>query len=196
MRHRSVGVWAVLLLLPMIPVAVFYVVFANQNYFELKEAARGIVTTGPIAAYFALVWLGSRIYKQIPTVAPMDLLAKKLIGTSWRFIAHSFHSTDRQGTFSVTEGKIGDLVFAGNFQDSEGKNVGDWTSTMSRSENDRIQVVYTLKDLSRPSADETTGMLSLTTADKDLKRMIGDWVVLGRAEAHGEISCTRDAASA
>jgi hypothetical protein len=193
MRRRSVGVWAVLLLLPMIPVAVFYVVFADQNYFELKETARGVVTTGPIAAYFALVWLGSRIYKQVPPDEPVDPLAKNLIGTSWRFVAHSFHGTYRDGTFSVKEGKVGHLLVDGNFLDQKGKNVGDWQSTMSRCENDRIEFAYTLKDLSGASADETTGMLSLTAANHDPKHMSGNWVVLGRSEAHGQITCTRDA---
>jgi hypothetical protein len=37
-------------------------------------------------------------------------------------------------------------------------------------------------------------MLSLTITDHDPRQMTGNWVVLGRSEAHGEITCTRDAA--
>ena len=48
-------IWASLLLLPAIPVIAFYLLFDKQNYFELEDTARGIVATGPIAAYIALV---------------------------------------------------------------------------------------------------------------------------------------------
>lgn len=197
MRRRSVGVWAVLLLLPMVPVVIFYVVFADQNYFELKEAARGVVTTGPIAAYFALVWLGWRIYRQVSSlIAPLDPLVKRLVGTSWRFEATSFHDTHRKGEFAIGEGNLGELCLSGRFQRPDGTDIGSWKSTMTRCENNELQVVYALKDLSGATEQDTTGMLTMQLDDgKEPTRMTGNWVVVGRGEAHGDLVCTRAAAS-
>jgi hypothetical protein len=58
-------IWSALFLIPAAPVIAFYLLFNQQNYFELKETARGIVATGPIAAYIALVWIGWTIYRRV-----------------------------------------------------------------------------------------------------------------------------------
>ncbi len=58
-------VWSVLLLLPLIPVFLLYAFFEGQNYFELQQTAKGIVATGPIAAYVFIVGLGWRIYLKL-----------------------------------------------------------------------------------------------------------------------------------
>jgi len=193
-RRHIVGVWATLILLPVVPVVIFYVVFAEQNYFELNDTARGVVTTGPIAAYFALVYLGWRIYLQVSSlIAPLDPMVKRLVGTSWHFTATSYHGTNRQGAFTVSEHGMGDLRFSGKFQDPQGRDVGDWRSTMTHCENKEIQVLYTLRDLSKEREEDSTGMLRLQLDDDTLTRMTGNWVVVGRGEAHGDLVCTQDA---
>jgi hypothetical protein len=115
MRRRLVGVWAVLLMLPALPVCAFYLIFADQNYFQLQNGARGIVATGPIAAYFGLVWLGWRIYNGISSVIPpMTQLEEDLVGTSWYFEATSFHGTHRTGTFRIRQENGSHLIFSGS----------------------------------------------------------------------------------
>ena len=43
MGKVTLRAWILLILLPLIPVIVLYIFFAGQNYFELKDAAKGIV---------------------------------------------------------------------------------------------------------------------------------------------------------
>lgn len=185
-------IWAALVLIPVLPVVVFYAVFADQNYFELKNAARGVVTTGPIAAYIAIVWLGLRIFKQVSSIVPsLGPLEAKLVGTSWTFKATSFHKTQRQGEFRISEDD-GQLSMSGTFQTEDGHNVGAWESTMTDCEDSRLTVVYSLSDQRGPTVDTSTGMLQLFADGDDPRRLSGTWVVLGREEAHGEIVCTKD----
>lgn len=193
MRSWLVGVWAVLLLLPMVPVVVFYAVFAEESYFELTDAARGIVTAGPIGAYLVLVWVGWRIYTRVSSVvAPLGPLARGLADSGWRFVAHSYHGTLRQGTFRVLDDDRGDLRFAGTFEDDQGRSVGSWESTMTHCEDGRVEVVYCLEDLRGGEPDTSHGMLVLHAEGDRPRRMTGNWVVLGRSEAHGDIECERD----
>jgi hypothetical protein len=186
-------IWVLLVLVPMIPVVVFYAVFVGQNYFELKNAARGLVTTGPIAAYVVIFWLGKRAFMQVSSiVVPLGPFAAKLVDTSWSFTASSYHGTQRQGSFRIAEDEHGGLEMSGTFEDANGRNVGSWESTMAHSEDGRLEVVYSLNDLRGDSPDASTGMLQLFADGDDPRRLSGNWVVLGRSEAHGEIVCTKD----
>lgn len=192
MKLKLIGVWAVLLLLPAIPVLVFYAVFDNQNYFHLEDAARGIVATGPIAAYIALVWLGWQIYKRVSSLLdPLTPYEEELLGTSWRFTASSYHGTKRKGSFKVTQASNGDLCFAGTFEDDGGKNVGSWESTLAHCEDGRLQIVYDLDDFGKGDLEQTSGMLSLNADAQDPNRISGNWVVFGRAETNGNMVCEK-----
>lgn len=192
MRWRLVGVWVVLLLLPAVPVLVFYAVFKDQNYFELNNAARGIVATGPIAAYVALVVMGWRLYKQLSSLFfPLGPFEEKLIGTAWDFTATSYHGTHRKGSLKIAQDARGALSLTGSFKAEDGRDVGAWESTMTHAEDGRLQVVYDLDDLGKGALESSTGMLSLITSPRDRTRMSGTWVVLGRGEAHGAIECRR-----
>ncbi len=50
----------VVMLVGLIPVVVLYGLFGSLNYFELTGAWKGVMATGPIAAYCFLVWLFQR----------------------------------------------------------------------------------------------------------------------------------------
>lgn len=193
MKLKLVGVWAVLLLLPVIPVVIFYAVFRDQNYFELKNAARGIVATGPIAAYVGLVLIGWSIYKRLSSlIFPIGPDEERFVGTSWDFSAISSHNTQRKGSFSFSIGGRGELNAAGNFQDSEtGQEVGQWESTMARCKERQLEVLYDLDDMGKGALEKSTGVLSLSVDPRNPKRMSGTWVVLGKGEAFGTITCTR-----
>ena len=57
--------WCLIVLIPLIPVVLLYLLFERQNYFELHDAAKGVVAVGPIAAYVVIVSLAYRIYFKI-----------------------------------------------------------------------------------------------------------------------------------
>jgi hypothetical protein len=192
MRRRLVGVWAVLLMLPALPVCAFYLIFADQNYFQLQNGARGIVATGPIAAYFGLVWLGWRIYNGISSVIPpMTQLEEDLVGTSWYFEATSFHGTHRTGTFRIRRENGSHLIFSGSFEDETGNSLGSWESTMTQCNEGRLKVVYALEVVVGQKSQHSTGMLTLNPFTKDGRQFKGNWVVLGQREANGGLHCWR-----
>ena len=192
MKWRLVIVWAVLLLLPVIPVVIFYALFSGKNYFELEDAARGIVATGPIAAYVALVVIGYKIYKSLSSlIFPIGDDEEQFVDTSWDFSAESKHHTKRKGslTFSVDSRE---LTVDGSFKDVESdRDVGQWESTMVRCEKKKLEILYDLDDQGKGSPEQSTGVLSLRVDPVDERRMSGTWVVLGRADAFGDITCTR-----
>lgn len=193
MKLKLAGVWAVLLLLPVVPVVIFYAVFRDQNYFELENAARGVVATGPIAAYVVLVVIGWNLYKRLSSlVFPIGPDEERLVGSSWDFSAVSSHETRRKGSFSFGVGGRGELNAAGSFQDAEtGQDVGQWESTMARCKERQLEILYDLDDMGKGALEKSTGVLSLSLDPRDPRRMSGTWVVLGRDEAFGTITCTR-----
>jgi hypothetical protein len=186
------GVWIFLILVPMIPVGIFYAIFSDQNYFELENAGKGIVATGPIAAYFALVWLGARLYKGVSSDQPrLSDAEERLLGTSWDFNATSQHGSERKGSFTVTSASDGGLELKGNFEMADETQVGDWRSTMTRCEDGRLQILYDLSDSGKGAEERSTGMLSLHAKAVDPRQMSGRWVVLGRADAQGQMTCRK-----
>lgn len=193
MRWRLVAVWAILLLLPVIPVVIFYAVFSDRNYFELEDAARGLVATGPIAAYVALVVIGYKIYKSLSSlIFPIGEDEEQFVETSWDFEAESSHETKRKGSLAFSVGPRGELNAAGSFKDAANdRDVGHWKSTMTRCQKRQLEIVYDLDDVGKGALEKSTGVLSLSLDPGNAHSMSGTWVVLGRGEAFGTITCTR-----
>ncbi len=176
-------------LVPALPVVLFYVLFDRQNYFDLENAAKGVVASGPIAAYVFLVYLAAHLFQRISGITEdVSPLQAKILG-DWHFTATSFHGTARKGscTFEVTRGQ---LCVSGSFMDGD-KNVGNWRSTMARLSQQQLDFVYRLSDFRGGEPEESTGLISLHLDPADLSCMSGNWAVLGRAEAIGDVTLKR-----
>jgi hypothetical protein len=189
MARRFLPVWVVLFLVPALPVIAFYVLFSQQNYFELQQSARGIVASGPIAAYVALVWIAWEIYKRIAALTVPELPHIDKLTGGWRFTASSYHGSKRQGRFNLFE-QGGDLRLSGTFE-LDGKNIGHWKSTMTCLEENELSVVYSLEELRSGQNKMSRGMFVVHFDPEALDRLEGTWVVLGESEAHGDIVCTK-----
>lgn len=61
----SIIVWIILVIIPLFPVISLYRLFENQSYFELNGAVRGLVASGPIAAYAFFVYVGWQIFAKV-----------------------------------------------------------------------------------------------------------------------------------
>ena len=171
------------------PVIVFYLIFNDQNYFELEDAARGIVATGPIAAYIALVLVGARINKQISALThPLTEAEEKLVGTKWTFESHS-QKEDRTGSFEISDER-GRLSIEGSFK-KDGRDVGSWQSTMAQCESSQLKIVYNLSDAGKEQVRNSTGMVTLSRDANDPDAMSGPWAVIGDDTALGDMSCRR-----
>ena len=189
MTKVTLRAWILLLLLPLIPVVVLYIVFAGQNYFELKDAARGIVAVGPIAAYVAIVMLGWRamvgIQKEARSSNPLpDELSGERI-----FKSQSIHDTPRKGNCFI-ENDLGALVITGNLSEN-GENLGTWKSEMTLVKDHNLYIFYTMTQIKDAGSKKLDGICNLTFGAPPINQMQGTWIVVGVSEMAGEMTLTR-----
>jgi len=178
------------LLVPAVPVFAFYLVFKESNFVEIHDVPSGVVATGPIAAYFVLLWIGSRLSKQLNAeTSPLFPFEEQLVGSAWSFEASSQNGS-RQGKFTIGTDDRGRLSLNGNFK-LDGRNVGSWKSTMAQCENKRLEVLYDLGEAGKGEVRESTGLLSMTAEPDDPNTMSGSWAVVGDSQSFGELRCTR-----
>ena len=121
---------AVVLLLPLIPVAFLYQQFGDRNYFGLDGWVRGMVTSGPIAAYVVLVWLFQRFYrnlrrdqlfpeqkaKQLETTDVPDIKGTWRGEWQWKDSDEKVHTFTETFTIDKQDGR----VISGTVKDQEG----------------------------------------------------------------------------
>jgi len=186
MTGLIVKVWSILLLLPMIPVVLLYTFFAGQNYFELKDAARGMVAVGPIAAYVTLVLIGWRIYMKVSKTFSSSEPALNDLPGKWYFTARSGHGTTREGNCMI-ENVLGHLVISGDFREN-GEHVGNWTSEMTHLKGNNLYMVYTLEELKAGKIERVDGLCRLSFGTLPVSRMSGTWAVVGQEEMVGTVS--------
>ena len=127
----TVGVLVVIMAVCLIPVVVLYWLFESQNFFELTGFWKGMVASGPIAAYAFLFWLSLRFYRdlrrdelmpeaetrRLGIASPQDLG-----GTTW---TGTWGWTDEDGnpqssTETVVIGEQRGRVITGTITDQEG----------------------------------------------------------------------------
>jgi len=182
-------VWMFLLLTPLLPVIVLYVVFDRANYFRLEDTSRGILATGPIAAYVALVWLGWIIYKRVSNITVMSSAALKQVLGRWNFAASSAHGTTRRGECNITN-PGGVLTIRGSFMEDD-VPVGNWRSVMAQLTDSELAVVYDLTEV-REGREENSKALCIVHFDPEqVSPMTGRWVVVGREGAYGTVTYTK-----
>jgi hypothetical protein len=72
-----------------------YFFFAQQNFFQIEGLWKGIIASGPIAAYIFLTWIGFRYLKDLAaTFDPQDDY-RDLLG-SWELVSQSEKKARRQ----------------------------------------------------------------------------------------------------
>jgi hypothetical protein len=129
MNNRTLFAWVFVLLIPLIPVVSLYLFFQNQNYFEIKDAERGIYALGPIAAYFGLVLTGWQIFRGLEKSGQSNNpYSKELLG-EWEMESKSIHGTKGSGKFQIDE-KNGELVVVGSMREL-GEEFAQWNSEIA-----------------------------------------------------------------
>lgn len=188
----SILVWTALLILPLLPVTLLYLLFRELNYFELTDTARGVATTGPIAAYIAVVWFGSRLFEQVVSITPVSVRSLRKLRGAWDFESKSSNNTLRKGTCDITL-KFGLLEVAGTFSDA-GRVVGSWNSVMTRVEENRMYMVYTLTEGKDGREELSRGVSTLSFDSSSITSMTGQWSLVGRESRLGSVTFTRSRA--
>ena len=105
-------IWAfiIVFLLPLVPVILLYFFFEDQNYFELKDKAKGLVALGPIGVYIFLLYPAWKIF--VGTIdKSKEGRIKDIIG-KWRIISKSKKGTTYEGevTISASEDHVLDIA--------------------------------------------------------------------------------------
>jgi hypothetical protein len=181
--------WSLVVLLPLVPVILLYLIFEKQNYFELTNTARGVVAMGPIAAYFVLVGVVWRVYKKMsPLFATHDARIDQLCG-DW-----TFESSSRGGNVRVGDCFIrcdrGQLQINGSFKDND-KTVGTWECELAGVRGNNLLMVYALDSISDGDDDNLHGLVKVTFGEATAPEMTGIWTVIGREGLEGTITYRR-----
>lgn len=186
---RNIIIWAILILLPMVPVAFFYKTFEQQNYFDMQGFFKGVAATGPIAAYAFIVWLGLFIFQKISKHHMISSReAKKLTG-KWMIESTSAHGSKVKGICYIRH-KMGSIMINGTFE-KEGKQVGHWNSIKTWLSENRLNVFYHWREIKGDEEHRFEGICWLIFGESPIKQMNGPWNVVGVAGATGTIIYTK-----
>ena len=174
---KNIAAYVVVILLPLIPVILLYILFEELNYFELKDQAKGIVTLGPIAAYFALLMLTWKIFiKLFPGGKITNRNIGKLMG-HWQIKSVSDGGTEYTGEVRISQIDF-EIDLAGTL--SYGRDFTAQISTiLSRFKNGKLHLVYNIRDV-REGRDHTG--YSVLDIDFNRLEMKGDWAVVNEDE--------------
>src|SRR5687767_7580880 len=67
------GIWILIQTVPLAIMFFIYFFFKEQNFFQIEGFWKGIIASGPIAAYVFLTWIGFRYFKDLSaTFDPQD----------------------------------------------------------------------------------------------------------------------------
>lgn len=181
-------IWSLILLLPLVPVVLLYMLFEKQNYFELQNTAKGLVATGPIAAYVVIVWIAYRIYFKIsPSFIGFDARLDQLCD-NWTFVSTSNGGHTRQGDCNITKERQ-QLVINGNFKEGD-RIVGIWEGELTGLRGNNFLMVYSLQETGKSNL---YGLVQVPFGDAAAQQMSGIWSVVGRSDLEGTITYTRKA---
>lgn len=181
--------WSLLLLLPLVPVILLYLLFEKQNYFELQDTARGIIAMGPIAAYVGLVLIAWRIYLKIsPLFIALNTHLDQICG-DWIYKSVSKNGNIRIGDCFIRNEK-GQLVINGNFKDGD-KTVGTWECDLAGLRGNNLLMVYRLREIKDSGPDNVYGLVQVPFGEATASEMTGIWTVIGREDSEGTITYTR-----
>jgi hypothetical protein len=181
--------WIAILLLPALPVIVFYVLFKEQNYFGLSGFFKGIVGIGPIAAYVFLVWIGYVILIRISKLPVLTNPAAKNLAGRWRFVSTSSHGVELQGTCYIKYER-GLLTLNGVIEDS-GKPVGQWNSVIATTYENRLLIQYYWREIKEGKEERLDGLCSFVFGDAPITEISGNWCGAGGSDAIGTIKLLR-----
>lgn len=185
--NQLIKVWSILLLLPLVPVILLYMFFADRNYFELQNTARGFVAMGPIAAYVALILIGWNIYKKMGPAPDPSL--DHLVG-SWTINSTSVNGPHATGTCYINNDK-GELTISGDFRSQDNQETGNWHCEMVKVKNNQLLMAYSLTTVRKTRSDTLDGITILTFGNRPVKRMTGTWIVVGKENMSGFVEYTK-----
>lgn len=187
--NRAIISW---LLVQLVPLAILYFVytfFSEQNFFNIEGAWKGVVASGPIAAYIFITWMGFRYFKEIITITfRLNEEADNAIG-NWNFESTSEHGKSAKGNceISLQDNK---LEISGNLEESN-ELATIWKSDIAFLDGNNLFYVYKLDSHNI----SYIGYVRLRVSRKVKKKMVemkGEWVSIGQEKKRGNITISRE----
>jgi hypothetical protein len=158
------------LLVPLIPVVLLYLLFKDQNFFNLSGTSKYVFSAGgPIAAYTAITWFAMREARKL-----WSNEANEAYVGQWDFAAKSPTGKSGNGTCTISEAG-GDLKVNGTFKES---NVPQtiWQAEFAIASGNRL--VY-LSELPTNTGGSFLNVVTLVVSKSDRRKiteMTGSWV--------------------
>jgi hypothetical protein len=167
-----------------------YWFFAERNFFELHDTAKGIVATGPVAAYVGIMLMSWQIYKKLGP--PPNPTLKDLSG-KWTFASSSMSGSTANGTCYI-KSENGTLAITGTFTRADHAESGSWRCEMISVKDNTLRMAYTLTTVGKDETDTVDGITILTFGEPPVNTMTGIWVIAGKQNMSGTVVYTRSAA--
>lgn len=189
------GLWILIQVVPLIVMFIIYFFFAQQNFFQIEGLWKGIIASGPIAAYIFLTWIGFRYFKDLAaTFDPQDDY-RDLLG-SWELVSQSERGVKATGRCEITCPNKR-LALSGTYEEGD-RPIVVWQSDFAFLDGNRLFYVYKLD----APTDSFIGYVRLHVkrptrrSHTVVQDMVGDWVALGVERKRGRISFKRIVPSA
>ena len=176
MNTRNLFAYAMVILIPLLPVVVLYIVFDGLNYFNFEDNLKGIVATGPIAAYFALLPIVWGIFKKMyPDLSVMSKKAKKLIG-NWEVVSTSSNNHTYEGAVKISF-KDYRLKISGQFKNN-GVIVALFDTIVIKIDDVTMHMIYQIDDTNDSNRSKHYKGYCVLYIDTDKNEMTGQWALV------------------
>jgi hypothetical protein len=185
---RAIIVW---LFIQIVPLGILYFVyrfFSEQNFFSIEGLWKGVVASGPIAAYIFITWIGFRYFKELfAAFDPKDNF-DNLVG-NWKLDLISEHRTAASGDCEIRVEK-NRLKLTGTFDEGD-RPTRLWASDIAFVDGNRVFYVYQL-DAQVSYIGYVRLQFSKMNPSKDkVEQMVGEWIGLGEEKKRGKIVLSR-----
>jgi hypothetical protein len=190
LTNRVISIWLLIQLIPLGILYFVYTFFSEQNFFNIEGAWKGIVASGPIAAYIFITWMGFRYFKELLSIGfKLNEEIETVVG-NWIFDSSSEqHSKNAKGSceISVQDNKV---KISGNYAElNEMETI--WQSDIAFLDGNNLFYVYNLDS----HGVRYIGYVRLRVSKKIKTKSVemkGEWVAIGNERKRGNITLTRE----
>jgi hypothetical protein len=182
---RVLFTYVVQILLPLLPVTILYRLFGSLSYFGLEGWMRGVIASGPIAAYFYMIHVSFRYFRDlVRTLSPTQSLAdaERLVGR-WSFESTTNPSGKTANGEAIANIHNGQLVLTGKLIGNGGTHFGELISELclvdiSRAQFKMLYKATTLDADRKPRFSECFCSMMIADNGKSISKLEGYWLQL------------------
>ena len=196
---RIILIYFSLVMIPIIPILVLYWLFGEMNYFGLEGWIKGLVSSGPIAAYLFMLHVGYRMFAGLmERVYPFEIAEiEKLVGI-WQFRSTTIQSGKKASGRLVASLSRGKLAFTGRLQGEAEKEFGEAISEFCHVDPERklFRMLYraqTLNNKGELTPQDCLCHLFIVDYDQAAPtKMTGHWLQITDGYFNGSITLVKD----